>query len=280
MRAIARTLRVSRNTVTDVIQTLNRQRRGLSCDRTRPARSAKLAPFEATIQRILMQRPNVKIVQLLDELRAQGYSGSYTILRQRVKDLRHSTEVEKSCTASQAPARIRFHSLAFQSTRTGRQITHLFTFRFIDSNHTYLRFTPACDFITTLYEHVRVFEWLGRVPTAIEYRDVTSIVSQNDSEPTVKLAFLRFATHYGFRPVLNHFTDDAYETALLQRLDRELLRSHRFRSIDHLNDAMVVWLGTEACRRGTVGDRDSIDPSSTSTDALSLVSLPECTWDG
>jgi transposase len=279
MRAIARALHVSRNTVTDVLQGFDQQRRGVNRNPPRPPRADKLAPFEATIQNVLSHQPNIKIVQLLDDLRAQGYAGSYTILRQRVKAARQEAQGHATPALSGVSAQVRFHELTFDQIGTGHRQAHLFTFFLVRAQYIYCRFVWARDFVTTLHEHLRVFEWLGGVPLVIEYRDVESVVMANGGESVVKPTFLRFATHYGFRPILSESGDESGAAELVQRLDRDLLRPQRFRSLDHLNDVATAWLVQTAGPDRAIVDRTSAKPS-VASDLDYLAPLPECAWQG
>ena len=44
--------------------------------------------YEATLRDLLARYPHMSMVRLLEELRRQGYTGGYTVLRVRVKQLR------------------------------------------------------------------------------------------------------------------------------------------------------------------------------------------------
>ena len=44
--------------------------------------------YENMLHDYLARYPKISVVRLLEELRRQGYTGGYTILRQRVKQLR------------------------------------------------------------------------------------------------------------------------------------------------------------------------------------------------
>lgn len=95
MRSIARELRVSRWRVARVIgqhQTLREDPSAGPANRDLPRPAShycsKLDEFETKIGQLLERYPNITVTRILEELRKEGYTGGYTILRQRVKTLR------------------------------------------------------------------------------------------------------------------------------------------------------------------------------------------------
>jgi len=57
----------------------------------RTSKSPLLDPYEETIRDLLRRYPRITATRLLEELHSAGYQGSYTILRQRLKQLRVPT---------------------------------------------------------------------------------------------------------------------------------------------------------------------------------------------
>lgn len=92
-RSIARQLGMSRPTVRRVIEQYHRRRdeAGADCPelpRKRASRRSLLDPFRNTVGQLLARYPNITITRLLEELRAGGYQGGYTILRQYIRTVR------------------------------------------------------------------------------------------------------------------------------------------------------------------------------------------------
>jgi transposase len=93
IRQIARELQLARNTVTRVLSRREAQRAGTgSPARRRPSR---LDPYEPVIQELLGRYPDLTAVRLIQELRQRGFSGGYTVVRQRLK----------SCAPAPRPSR-------------------------------------------------------------------------------------------------------------------------------------------------------------------------------
>src|SRR3974390_2230567 len=87
IRKIAREMGLARNTVSNVLAQIESQRTGHegSPIRKRPSR---LDPFLPVIQELLGRYPDLTAVRLLEELRERGFTGGYSVVRQRLGALR------------------------------------------------------------------------------------------------------------------------------------------------------------------------------------------------
>jgi len=204
MRSIARTLRLSRNTVRRALDGIAAARAGKT---PMPAgkRPSRLDPYEATIVELLGRYPDLTAARVFQELRAHGFNGGYTIVRQRVGQLRPqpaSAPVVRFETAPGAQAQVDYATYDIDFTEEGRRRVHLFSYLLGYSRRQYLRFVEAQDFETTLRQHVRAFEHLGGVAATCLYDNFKVVVTGYDGDvPIYNTRFLAFATHYGFRPV-------------------------------------------------------------------------------
>ncbi len=90
MRRIARDLHLSRKTVSRIIAEHQQQRAtgttGLPAPRQ--TRGSLVDSYETVLRDYLARYPNISVVRLLEGMRRRGFEGGYTILRQRVKQLR------------------------------------------------------------------------------------------------------------------------------------------------------------------------------------------------
>jgi transposase len=96
-RGVARTLRISRETVRRVLdQSEPARRENAEPRRAQPEirRPSKLHGFETAITELLARYPTITIQRLHEELQRSGYTGGYTILRHRVRALRPRPEEE------------------------------------------------------------------------------------------------------------------------------------------------------------------------------------------
>ena len=91
MRGIARELHVSRKTVRRVIDAHEHNRKDGADTSDLPSprqrRGSQVDAYEGTIRELLARYPDITATRVLEELRSAGYTGGYTILRERVNEL-------------------------------------------------------------------------------------------------------------------------------------------------------------------------------------------------
>lgn len=86
-RAIAEELGISRHSVARVLQRVQAQRDGQTSPKPR-RRVGIVDAYEPLLKELLERYPNLTTQRALEELRARGYPGGYTALRQRMQLLR------------------------------------------------------------------------------------------------------------------------------------------------------------------------------------------------
>ncbi len=255
MRGIARDLGISRHAVAKAIAEHQRQRAdgatGLPAPRKR--RRSRVDSFEDKLREYLARYPDMTAVRLLEELRRLGYAGSYTVLRQRVKQLRAQCRrppIERFETGPGVQAQMDWAVYTLDFTQEGRRKVNLFSYVLGYSRRQYLHFTVSQDLETTIREHGRAFEHLGGVAATCLYDNMKTVVSRyEDGEPVYNPRFLAFATHYGFRPVAcrprRPQTKGKVERRFLYA-QTSLLNGREFRSLEHLNEVTAWWLAEVA----------------------------------
>jgi len=89
IRAIARNLGISRGAVARALARVQAQRDGRAAPLPGPRpRSSIIDSFEPILKELLAKYPNLTVERALQELRGRGFSGGYTVVRQRVRLLR------------------------------------------------------------------------------------------------------------------------------------------------------------------------------------------------
>jgi transposase len=203
-RAIARALRIDRKTVAVVIRAYERERHEphLALPRARSRRS-KLDAYEAQMMALLDRYPDITAVRLDEELRAAGFTGGHTIVKERLRTLRPQpthAPVIRFETGPGVQAQMDYSPFDIAFTEEGRRRVHAFSYILGYSRRRYLRFVESEDFTTTVREHVRAFEHLGGAATVCLYDSMKVVVQTWDGEqPLYNTRFLAFACHYGFR---------------------------------------------------------------------------------
>jgi transposase len=252
MRAIARALDLSRNTVHRALASVQTARAG----ETPPlagGRPSLLDPYEAVIGELLGRYPDLTAARVFQELQARGFTGGYTIVRQRVSQLRPRptpAPVIRFETAPGAQAQADYATYDIDFSEEGRRRVHLFSYLLGYSRRQYLRFVEAQDFDTTLRLHVRAFEHLGGVAATCLYDNLKVVVTGYDGDvPIYNTRFLAFATHYGFRPVAcrprRPQTKGKVERPFYYA-QTNLLCGRTFRTLAHLNEVTAGWLAEVA----------------------------------
>jgi transposase len=254
LRGIARDLGITRKRVTRVIREHQQARQSgvVHPDlprKKRAGRSRVLEPYESRLQELLERYPDITVVRLLEELRAAGYTGSYTVLREGVKQLRPRPSpppVVRFETSRGAQAQMDWAVYDIDFTLEGRRRVNLFSYLLSYSRRQYLCFTERQDSETTLRQHVRAFEHLGGVAATCLYDNMKVVVQRwEDGYPVYNTRFLAFAAHYGYRPVAcrpRHPETKGKVERAFYYAEKSLLNGRTFRSLEHLNEVTRWWL--------------------------------------
>jgi len=254
LRRIAKDLGLARDTVQSVVRRWEAERAGASDRLPVPARRAsRVDPFNDTIQQLLQRYPDITITRVFEELRARGFRGGFTIVRERVLELRPRPlhePVTRFETQPGAQAQMDYSTYDIDFTGEGRRRVHLFSYLLGYSRRQYLRFVEAQDLPTTLREHIRAFTHLGGVAATCLYDNMKVVVLRHTDEgPLYNPKFLAFATHYGFTPqacrVRRSQTKGKVERPFFYA-ETNLLNGRTFRSLEHLNEVTVWWLANVA----------------------------------
>jgi transposase len=249
IRRIACELGLSRNTVSRALAQIEAQRAGGPDGSPSRRRPSRLDPYLAVIKELLGRYPDLTAVRLLQELRQQGFTGGYTVVRQRLAELRPRSAplpVIRFETGLGAQAQMDYAVYDLDFTSEGRRRVCLFSYILGYSRRQYLRFVEYQDMTTTLREHLRAFEYLGGVAATCLYDNMKVVVTgYEDDVPIYNPRFLAFATHYGFRPVAcrprRPQTKGKVERPF-SYVETSLFNGRTFSSLDHLNETTAWWL--------------------------------------
>ena len=172
------------------------------CYGPRPAVPTKLAAYKGIIETRLTAYPELSAVRLLAEIRAAGYAGGYTQLKDFVRQVRPVPPPE---------ARIRFE------TPAGRQAQVDFArFRFPwgvryallvvlgYSRLLWCRFYPRQDMRTLVSGLEDAFRYFDGVPRELLFDQMKAVITRDlrleGGALLHNAEFLRFARHWGFTP--------------------------------------------------------------------------------
>jgi transposase len=200
VRAIARTLGVSRNTV----------RRYLRSDGQphyeRGARPGKLNQFKHFIaERVTAAAPEwIPATVLLRELRTLGYAGGISILKDHLSTLKPVARQELLIRFETDPGRQL--QVDFATIRRGKDRLAVFIATLGWSRASYVEFVIDERLETLLDCHERAFYYFGGVPREVLYDNMRTVVTDRDRYGPglhrYNRTLLDFAHHQGFVPRL------------------------------------------------------------------------------
>jgi transposase len=257
LRGIARDLGLGRETVRKVLAEHQQAREGAAptgpLPGARPRRPSLLDEYEDLMRELLERYPHLTAVRMHEELCQRGFPGQYSIVRDRLRELRPRPAaplVERFETAPGRQAQMDYAQYDLDFTQEGRRRVFLFSYLLAYSRRQYLGFTESQDFATTVRQHVRAFEHLGGVAAECLYDNLKVVVARYEADlPVYNPRFLAFATHYGFRPVAcrprRPQTKGKVERPF-HYVETNLLNGRTFCSLEHLNETTLHWLAEAA----------------------------------
>ena len=289
LRAIAEELGISRSAVQRALARVQAQRDGETTpspsSRRRQPRMSLIDPFEPILKELLAKYPNITVERALQELQARGFTGKYTVVRQRVRLLRPRAApapVPRFETEPGVQAQMDYGVYDIDFTREGRRRVYLFSYLLGYSRRQYLRFVESMDLPTTLQEHVHAFHHLGGVARVCLYDNFKAVVLRHDADGAFyNPKFLAFATHYGFRPqacrVRRPQTKGKVERQFFY-VETNLLNARTFETLAHLNEVTAWWLTNVADVR-VMRDFKESPFERHAVEQPHLLTLPTCDFD-
>ena len=196
IREIARMLEVSRNTVRRYLRSEGLPRY------QREARPSKLDPYRQYVdERVKAAAPDwIPATVLLRELRALGYPGGYSILKNYLATLRPVATLDPVIRFETEPGRQM--QADFATIRRGCDRLAVFIATLGWSRATYVEFVTDEPLETLLGCHERAFYFFGGEPREVLYDNMRTVVSDRDQYGPglhrYNRTFLDFAHHYGF----------------------------------------------------------------------------------
>ncbi len=228
----------------------------------RPRRPHKLDPYKGIIEARLAEFPRLSAQRLFDEVRAAGYAGGYSRVRDYVQGVRPRDPAEPAVRFETPPGRQGQVDFGTFKLPWGRR--HALLVVLGHSRLLWLRFYPR-QTMAVLFDGLEsAFARFGGVPAELLFDQMRAVVLSDDrtggGELVMNAEFLRFSAHWGFvaRPCR------AYRAQTKGKVERPIryLRENffygrTFASDEDLNAQASSWLeGTANVRvHGTTGER-------------------------
>ena len=254
--AIAQRMGLDRKTVRKYIQ------RGAAVPQyaPRPPRPSVIAAFETVVRERVAAWPELTGTRLLREIREQGYTGSYTVLKRllrRVRPPRAPVFEHRYETPAGHQAQVDFAEFRVEFTDEPGQERKVWLFAMVLGHSRYLwaQFVLHQDLPTLLRCHMEAFEHFGGSPREILYdRMKTAVLGEPEAGRGVvyNAKLLALGAHYGFVPR----ACQPYRAKTKGKVERpfryiraDFFMARRFADIGDMNRQLRHWLDTVANAR-------------------------------
>jgi transposase len=200
--AIAERLGVSRRVVHHWITTGQLTRDvDTAPPRQYPPRRTQLDPFTGIITTRLATYPELSAVRLFEEVRAAGYPGGITQVREYVARVRPRPEPEPVVRFETAPGQQAQVDFAEFRLPWGKRFALVVVLGY--SRLLWLKFYPRQTLATVIAGLEEAFAYVGGVPRELLFDQLKAVIVEDHRHEDGKLLenaeFLRFAAHWGFR---------------------------------------------------------------------------------
>jgi len=257
IRAISARLGISRNTVRAA---LRREGPPLRQARSLPSR---LDPYKDYLLARLADYPELSAVALCEEIRALGYDGGLSILKEFTFPYRQRRRepVVRFETPPGHQAQVDWSGLGRHALPAGQRTPQLFVMVLGYSRALYAEAVWRADLPTFLACHARAFAYFGGVPAEVLYDNAKVVVLERLADgPRYNPGLLDLAGRYGFAPRLcrpyRARTKGKVERSIGYVKDRFFV-GRTFTDLEDLNCQLLGWLDAVANRRehATTGER-------------------------
>ncbi len=258
-RAIARALGVSRNTVRKLLEQHERAREAEPPSALPPPRAPRRTKLDAYRERVtdLLQRyPDITARRIFEELRADGYEGGHTAVKDHVRRLRPKSRPEPSRpTTVHGPAEMAEndwspHTIKF--THAPAAVVQVFAYVLIYSTRKHFALYERSDLHALMEGHVETFEHFGGAAHKCKYDSQKAVVlGWEGNQPIYNPRFLSFSVHYDMRPVAcRRFkpNDKPRVERAFWEFERSFLNGRSFRDLEDMRAQLRWWQDNVAIR--------------------------------
>jgi len=252
-RAIARAVGVSRNTVRKILEAHGHARRerqqAVATPRAQAPRPQKLDDFRGKVTDLLTRFPEITAQRVYEELRAAGYGGGYTQVKQHVRRVRPPPHPAPSMpTPSYGPGEMAesdWSPYVIDFLDGQRRKIQALSYVLVWSRRKCFSVYERSDLFALMDGHVGAFERLGGAAARCKYDSQKPVVlGWEGQQPIYNPRYLAFATHYEFAPLAVrrfHPNDKPRTERSLWEFEQSFLNGRRFRDLDDMRAQLVAW---------------------------------------
>jgi transposase len=219
--------------------------------KARPPVPRKIDRYKSIVHSRLEDYPELTATRVFQEIRAAGYPGSYTQVKEYVREVRPRPPQEPVIRFETPPGQQGQVDFAHFRLPWGRRYALLVVLSY--SRHLWVRFYRRQDMRTLFTGLEEAFRFFGGVPHELLFDQMRSVIVEDrrtDGGSLVEnIEFLRFAHHWGFRPRACR----PYRAKTKGKVERPIryvrqsfFYGREFVSDDDLNAQAQQWLATVA----------------------------------
>ncbi len=259
-RAIARALKVSRNTVRKILATHAKSRtkaHSVLAERPVVKRPSKLDVHREKVDELLKAFPDITAQRVFEELKAAGFAGGYTGVKTLVRAVRprpapkasQETEVYGPGEMAEndwSPYRIVF-------THAPARTVQCFSYALVHSHRKHYSFHDRSDLHALMDGHVKAFTAFGGLAKQCKYDNQKPVVLRwEGNQPIFNPRFIAFATYYEFSPIAcrpGHPNDKPRVERSFWEGEQSFFNGRKFRDEADLNAQLAWWMANVADQR-------------------------------
>lgn len=243
IRATAKKVGVSRNAVRRQIRRSHNPEAKL---RTTSKRPSKLDAYKAKIQH-LVQEKKLSAVRVLEEIKAIGYEGGYSILKDYIRTIRPKRQRGPTTLIDHPPGHEAQMDWSPHKVILGgrEQTVHTGSIVLCFSRWLYMHFFLDETIDNVIRLHEGAFQELGAVPATITYDNMTTVgFHKGPGEVWINPRFKSFAEKLGFEVIiLRPGAKDRH--GMVERpfhyIENNFLAGREFADTEDLNRRGEVW---------------------------------------
>jgi len=225
-------------------------KRGGPPPRRRPGvRPSKLDPYKPMIDQLLSEGVwNAEVIYT--EIRAQGYTGGRSILRDYIRPKRALRKARGTVRFETPPGKqLQSDWGQIDTVIAGQRCRVHFAINLLGYSRRFHVWAAPCEDAAHTYESlIRAFEWFGGVAAEVWVDNQKTAVLTHAPDGRVRFnpGFMQLAEHYGFVPKAcrPHRPQTKGKDERMVRYVKEnfFQRYRAFESLDHLNRQLERWL--------------------------------------
>jgi transposase len=228
----------------------------------RKPRSSKLDAFKPVIRELVIKK-DLTAVRVLRELRALGYEGGYSILKEYARSIRRRSRRRPHLRFETEKGQQGQVDLSPYTVDLGGRATEVICFSMVFgySRWQYIRFTERADAHSVCHSHVLAFEEAGGAPHEMLYDRMKQVVLESYADRVVfHPLFAALVRYYGFKaiPLPPGYKEGKGKVENpFKYVWADLLKGSTFHDLADLNRKAESWLRNTARVRkhGTTQDR-------------------------